>query len=277
MSCDQIDEFFQRTPVFNKPTRFAPKSWTESTTSYCAEAKRLTACILRNRRSSGRPIVWFVTIYVWPILHPSEIASLWKKSCRKLKQRGMTAIWVREPTRSNKVHYHILVVAPIDEAELVAAVEAAMPPRKQIGWHKKILAVSNEWWLTNYVTKNKIAGRKKGKLLADKHAPKRLLFKTNTKLKKFGAIGDFWVRPKKVLWREICEIERRISDGLLDRRVRCLAAHAHRFIQGYIPLKKIERSFGFDSNGRAVRQWIERLDAAGDLDISNSICDNCHT
>lgn len=277
MSCDQIEELFQRRPVFAKVTKFAPKSWTESTTSYCAEAKRLTACILRNRRLSGRPIVWFVTVYVWPVLRPTEIAGLWKRCCRKLKKRGVTAIWVREPTRSNKVHYHILVIAPTDEAEMVACIESAMPARKQTGWHKKIQTVTNEWWLANYVTKNKIAGRKKGTWLADKHAGKRLLFKPNTKLKKFGAIGPFWVRPKKTLWREICEIEQRIAEGLSDWRVRRLAAHAHNLIQGYVPLRKIERNFGFAAAGTAVQQWIEQLDAAGQLDMRTTTCDNCHT
>lgn len=258
------DEIFQRKPIFSKPSTFKAKSWTDTVEGYLYEAKKLTTCILNNRKLMGRPYSWFVTIYVWRVLSPKEVADVWTKACRSMRLQGIAAIWVREPTRNNKVHYHLLISNPIDKTTLAKAIEGAMPCRKQLGWHKRIQPITNEWRLAHYFTKAKINGMKNSKSVPDKFAPKRLLFKGGLSIKKYGTIGKFWVRSKSKLWEQVKDTESRIALGLQDWRVRRLARHAFDLVGGYVPLKNIERNFGLNAHDPAIQAWVKRLFSEGE-------------
>lgn len=256
------DEIFQRKPTYSRPSRFKAKSWTETVEGYLYEAKKLTRCILDNRKLMNQPYSWFVTIYVWRVLTPKQITELWAKACRSLRLQGIAAIWVREPTRNNKCHYHLIVSNPIEKATLAKAIEAAMPSRKELGWHKKLQPIKHkrdEWRLAHYITKAKIGGTRNGRPVADKHAPKRLLFKGGLNIKKYGVIGEFWRRSKSKLWEEVKDTEIRIAHGLQDWRIRRLARHAYDFVGGYMALEKIERSFGLQADNPALQAWADRL------------------
>jgi len=255
-----VPEIFQRKPEFFKPSQFKLKSWTDTIAGYQHEANKLTTCILKNRKLLGRSYRWFVTIYIWDVMPPKEAAALWTKVCRNLRRQGIVALWVREPTKKNKVHYHLLVSSQQTEQQLLAAIEAAMPPRKTVGWHKSIDPVDDRWWLAFYITKAKIRGYYKGNLVPDKYATKRLLFTPGTNLKKHGTIGKFWLKSTKALWKEVQEKEKKIAEGLADERVRKLAKHVHELINGYYPLKTIERNFGYSAQSAAVQDWIAALE-----------------
>jgi hypothetical protein len=43
-------------------------------------------------------------------------------------------------------------------------------------------------------------------------------------------------------------------------RVRKLAKHVHDLINGYYPLKTIERNFGYSAQSAAVQDWIAALE-----------------
>lgn len=254
-----LPEIFQAKPLFSKPSQFKAKSWTETIEGYQYEAKKLTTCILNNRKLLGRPYSWFVTIYIWDVMPPNEAAKLWTKVCRNLRRLGIIALWVREPTKKNKVHYHLLVSSQQTEKDLLATIEAAMPPRSEVGWHKNIKAVDNRWWLPFYITKAKIKGKFKGKTVPDKYASKRLLFQSKTQLRKHGTIGKFWIKSIAQLWKEVQLVEQRIANGLQDQRVKELAKYVYDLVQGYVPLKQIERNYGYHADSSVVQDWISSL------------------
>ena len=252
-------KIFQTKPPFSKPSQFRPKGWTETTLGYINEAKQLTQCILRNRKAMKRPYTWTVHININVELSPVDITNEWTKTCRTLRRKGIIALWVREPNKVNKVHYHLLIKDPISRKELSSIIEEAMPPRSQIKWRKCIQTIENEWRYAYYITKAKIRGRVRGKMVSDMHARKRRLFKANLKLKKYGGIGPFWERPKKQLWQEIKDIEQRIGEGLEKPNIKKLARHVFDMLGEYVPLQTIERSYGYWSDVPAIREWADSL------------------
>lgn len=231
--------------------------------SYINEARKLKTLILRNRRLAGEPYSWHVTINFEKVQTPDQIRDEWEKVCRKLRESGIAALWIREPTKSNKVHYHLILRTRIDRKKLEKVVKEAMPKKqpgqKRAGWHKSIKPVTDDWQLAHYVTKAKIAGYFKGQRVADYYTSKRLLFVTGLRLNKVGEIGGFWVKSKIKMWGDIKAIEKRIGEGLGKPNVRRLAEYVYDLIGGYIPLKNIERSFGSQADSPVVQEWIEQL------------------
>jgi hypothetical protein len=189
-------------------------------------------------------------------MSPKEAAALWGKVCTALRRKGIVALWVREPTRKNKIHYHLLVSSRQSKAELETTIIAAMPSRKETPWHKNIKPVDDRWWLAYYITKAKKSGMFRGKVVPDKYMTKRLLFKPNTKLHKHGEIGKFWLKPTKALWKSIQEREAKIEKGLADGRVGRLARYAFELINGEVPLKTIERNFGYFADTAGIQDWL---------------------
>ena len=250
---------YQKKPIFSKPSNFKLKSWTETVEGFINEANQLTRCILRNRRLMNRPYTWHLTVNIEVKMLPKDIAGLWTKVCRKLNARKIEALWVREPTRSGKVHYHVIIKNPISKTALERTLKECMPSRKEIGWHKRMQPVTDGWQLAHYITKAKIAGYVKGQLVADYYQWKRLLFKPKLSIKKFGTIGSFWEKPKKKMWADIVAVEKRIGEGMKRREVRKLARHIYEMFGETIPLKKIERSISFSADAPSIQQWIEQL------------------
>jgi tetrahydromethanopterin S-methyltransferase subunit F len=256
-------KIYQQKPAFNKSILYKPKGWTDSVQSYINEARKLKTLILRNRRLMGEPYTWHVTINVETVQTPEQIADLWEKAKRSLRDSGIVAVWIREPTKSNKVHYHLILRNKISRKELEKVIKAAMPQKqpgqKRAGWHKSIKPVTDDWQLAHYVTKAKISGYVKGQWVPDYYMLKRLLFVTGLPFHKVGEIGKFWVKSKTKMWEDVKAVEKKIGEGLDKPNVKRLAAYVHDLIGGFIPLKDIERSFGLDADGPVVQQWIERL------------------
>jgi hypothetical protein len=167
-----------------------------------------------------------------------------EKAKRSLRDNGIVALWIREPTKSNKVHYHLILRNKISRKELEKSIRAALPQKqpgqKRAGWHKSIRLVNYDWQLAHYVTKAKITGYIKGQRVADYYARKRLLFVTGLPFHKVGVIGNFWVKSKTKMWQDVVDVEKRIGAGLDKPNVRRLAQHVHGMLGGYIPLKDIE-------------------------------------
>jgi len=258
-SSDDDGKIYQQKPPFRKASSFKLKSWTDTVEGYINEAKQLTLCILRNRRAMNRPYTWAVHINVNVVQTPKQTTDLWTKACLKLRRKGIVALWIREPNKANKVHYHLIVKNNIGKKELEQAIEAAMPSRTHVRWRKRVEPIRNEWYYCHYITKAKVGGYIHGQRIADLYMRKRRLFKANQKLKKYGVIGDFWERPKKRLWQEIRDKEKQIAEGLENPNVKRLAKHVHDMFGGDVPLKDIERSFGYWSEEAYVQDWIDRL------------------
>lgn len=161
---------YQKKPIFRKPSQFRPKGSTETVEGYLSEARQPTRCILDDRRIMKKAYSWHLTINVEVVQTPKQITDLWTTACRNLRRMGIVALWVREPTRSGKVRYHLILKSMLPEKDVRRIVGESMPdlakptPKgKRSGWHMKLQPVTDDWQLAHYVTKAKIAGFVNGK------------------------------------------------------------------------------------------------------------------
>ncbi len=141
-------------------------------------------------------------------------------------------------------------------------IKDSMPTRRQTPWHKRLKQVSvmsKPWRLAYYITKAKIDGYQNGQSVEDYYAKKRLLFRSNVGLDKYGTIGPFWVRPKKVLWQEIAGVEKQISDALQKPGVRRLVNHIYDLLCETVSIREIERSIGSRAHEPSLQAWIEKI------------------
>lgn len=164
------------------------------------------------------------------------------------------------------MHFHLIVSSLISKAALDKAVEEAMPPRASIGWHHRIqrIKAGETWQLAHYICKARVAGYINSRLVEDYYANKRVLFKPKLGLRKHGAIGKFWVKPKAAIWKDITANEEKIAEGLAKPGIRQLVDHVHKLLDRTVSLRRLERSFGLDADAPCIRQWAERLLAGDD-------------
>ena len=257
-------KIYQTHPEFSKASSHQPKGWVETVAGYLRESRQWAICINRNRRQMGYGYSWAVHINHNDELSPEIITEIWSKACRILRKRKIVCIWVREPNRLNKVHYHLIVKSPVRKKDLASAIEAAMPPRSKYRWRKRIERIKNQYRLANYVVKSKVPGvNRNGLYVKDLYREKRLLFCENIGFKKIGTIGDFWEggTNKKKMWKEIQGIEKKIDLARRDNNVLAAAKYIHEMIGDDFryPLKKIERSYLFFSDTEAVQRLIRRI------------------
>jgi hypothetical protein len=166
-------------------------------------------CVLRNRKLMKRPYTWAVHINLNEEYRPDQVSPMWKKVARKLEDRCIVALWVREPNRLNKLHYHIIVKNQISKADLKKAIEDAMPPWSVVKWRKRVEQIKNEWRLCHSVFKAKAKGRtKKGVLVNDLYRHKRLLFLPKMPFKKVAPSVTF---GKAARARRNCGTRSRLS------------------------------------------------------------------
>lgn len=252
------DLIYQTDPVLKTPSTWRNKSWTDSIDGYLREAQQLARCVELNHYYLENDYKWEANINVEVVLSPAGIKSVWEKACRKLKALGVRALWVREPSKKNHCNYHLLVQDNISEKELAAAVEKAMPDRADIPWHKHIDKINTTYYhFTRYILKAKVNGLWKGKTVEDKWKYKRLLFKKNLSIKKVGTIGKFWVKPKKVLWQQVVDLEKRIGEGLEQPGMEELVVHVSELTGE--PIKHVERTLGYYSDEATIKDWIETI------------------
>jgi hypothetical protein len=249
-------------PKIRSTTLHKEKGWTSSITGYWHESSKLARLILRNRKYLNQPYTWAVTIKIESVMRPDMAVELWRNACEKMRDAGVTALWVREPAKNHSIHYHLITTSHSGQKkQLERAIEKAMPHRSVVAYHKQVKPILSEWYWSHYITKAKVAGTVNGVALRDKYAKKRLLFRPHLGLNKSGKFGDFWAKRKKDLWAEIQSIEQRITDGLANRKVRMLAEHVYALLGSTVSRNRIERSIGFSANHRSVTQWIAGIES----------------
>lgn len=177
------------------------------------------------------------------VLSAEDVSRLWSQVCRGLRAHGVAALWVREPSRSGHVNYHLLLTSDHTEYVLHQAVHASVPAG--IKYHHQVKPVRYQWQYPRYITKAKVSGYVGGRYTTDKYASKRLLFRKDCGLNKAGHIGSFWFRPKGDLWRTIIARERQIAEGLELPEVRQAVECWYNYFGGDVPRSEIERPFGF--------------------------------
>lgn len=254
-----VPKLFQDKPRFSTPSNFRAKGWTETLAGYLYEADKLSRCIRRNRSYMEADYAWKITINVRAVLAAKDAGELWTKACRVLNRHGVVALWVREPTKRNTIHYHLIVKNNLSQRALEQAVEAAMPSRDTVPYHKQVKRIISQWHWARYITKAKTRGWVAGREVKDKYAKKRLLFRPHLRLRKVGTIGSFWERSKATLWQEIVEIEKKIAEGLENDQVLAVVDHVYQLCGEAISRNRIARSMGYSANSESVRLWIDSL------------------
>ena len=126
--------------------------------------------------------------------------------------------------------------------------------------HTKLQVVTLEWRLAHYLPKARISGFHQGQPVEDYYDLKRLLFKPSLGLKKFGTVGSFWCRRRR-LWQEVIEEERRISEALENPYVQKLVDILDVWFDGTESRRTIERSVGWHADLDSIRQWVDRHEA----------------
>jgi len=255
----KVERMYQDEPQHFRKQSFKLKSWTETVVGYMNEADKLSRCILRNRQAMKRDYTWAVSINVEVELPAKAVKDIWTKVVRKLNARGVEALWVREPSKSNHVNYHLLVKNEMTKEELERLIEESMPDRVDVPYHKQVKPIDSQFHYARYITKAKTRGIVNGKEVADKYRDKRLLFQPKLALRKYGTIGTFWERSKATLWAEIRAVEKQIGEGLEKPNVRRLARHVYEMLGEAVPIERIERSFGYYSDTPGVQDWIDKL------------------
>jgi hypothetical protein len=256
-----MDLIYQPNPVYSKPSMFPPKSWTESIEGYINKAKQLTTCLIRNRRLMKRPYTWLVTISFDDEMEPGVITATWTKIKRRLQNKGIVCLWVREPSLSNTIHYHLLLANRIGERELGEIMEACLPKTDEMRRRVHLGVIQPKDWLVHfYVTKAKVAVTTRHGYIEDYFADKRRLFQPKIKLQKYGTIGKFWVKPKKALEQEIAAEQETIAEALEKQEIRRYVKHIYDLLCETVPMKKIERSVGLlAARDASLLAYIEQL------------------
>lgn len=228
----------------NPPDGHDLASGWRTTNGYLREAKQLSYCLRTNARLT-RPYPLEAVVKFAGDMTPDEHNTLWRKYTRNMRAKGITAFWTREPTRSNRIHYHLLIVAPEAAEAAQQALETACPPshRERVTVH--VDAVVHQNSICPYIVKAKVKGIDKttGRWSNDKWAYKRLLFCEWVKLDKYGSVGPFWSKPKQEIWAAKVERERGIK--LYRSRVWEEARRLHALVGDYIPRHVVERNLAW--------------------------------
>lgn len=257
---------YQNNPFYNKPSLFPAKGWTGTIEGYMYEARRWTYALSQNLRLMARPYCWVVHLNLKDYVLPVDIGPMWSKVTGDLKAQGIVALWVREPNRANKVHYHILVKNSITKKRLKKAIRMAMSLQSIVRWRQRVEPIQSQKAVINYIFKAKVPGlNKKGEWVDDIYASKRLLFQPKLPFDKVGVIGGFWENKMSVskFWNKIKEQKKQMEAGLNEPDIQRLCQHVYDFFGGNIHRGKIERSFGMNPNCPVVQDWIEKLRQGG--------------
>lgn len=259
-------DIFQRNPVYEKPSHFPAKGWTETVVGYQKEAKKWVYGVIQNSFLMKRPYKWVLHLNLNSHVLPKDVSPMWQKVCESLKGQGIIALWVREPNRENKIHYHIIVKSNVTKKELNRAIKKAMPPRSVANWRSRPERIKSLGKLANYIFKAKVSGfDENGNWVADLHAPKRLLFIAKLPFKKVGSIGKFWESGMSVpkFWDQLKAKEEKKRIGLMDSDIRHLCRYVFELFDGHVPRAAIERQFGLNAESHVLREWIEKLRQGG--------------
>jgi hypothetical protein len=253
------ETLYQKRPRYNKFSRFPAKSFTETIVGFQNEASKLTQLLLYNRELVGEDYKYAVSINFERRLSVEEIRNTWKAVSRKLKKRGVEALWVREPSKKNHCNYHLIVKDSGKTLETMRLIfKSAMPSRNDIASHIQVEYVKNSFTWIRYITKSKVVTEHS----RDLYAGKRLLFQKGLGLNKVGVIGRFWVNSKVAMWEDIKDREKRIANRLRDPEIQKLVTHVKAFLGPDVSPRKIERQIALNFDSAGLKQWSQQISAS---------------
>lgn len=260
---------YQDEPIrFDNDHVHKPRGFTRSIEAYTNEASREVRLLSENNKllvkQRGYGYTLTATINVHDYLSPKQVADLWKQASRKLVTLGLVAYYVREPSKSNRVHYHLVISSPQDQRETERIIADAKP--KGLTWHCRVEPLRSPYtWLTyhRYILKAKVGGdvirNGKSVWVPDIYHKDRLLFVPKMPFNKIGVIGKFYVVPKSKIWENVRATEKAIADGLKVEGVRELCDWMYEtYFGGFQSMTSIERAIGLHANADYVQKWIQK-------------------
>ena len=161
------------------------------------EAKELTSCLMTNALLWGGPAgySWFATVYIHRTLNEQEVQALWTDVTDNLREDDLIALWKREVTPSDRVHYHLIIVSAVQENELRDMIFRAFPVSYRPRGQRRLFSIcpdkADNYKDTAvscaYIAKKRIAGvlkkgKNKGLMVNDIYKHKRHLFQSHVKL-----------------------------------------------------------------------------------------------
>ena len=224
-----------------------PESQWYTTDGAKYEADKLSRCVAWScRYYFEEEFTYFVSLNITQYLSAGQLKELWPKVTRRLRQRQVIALWVLEVSRrTNHFNYHFLLRSQTPRLK-----ELLKFAFQEVRTNIKVEDYDpREGWLcVRYMTKAKTPEYCDGKLISqDRWARKRVLFRQELGLHKYGCIGEFWPAGmnRDSIWAEIQQHERRIRDGLSSPGAEDFAPELHEFILQYYPLQRVRRCVGY--------------------------------
>jgi hypothetical protein len=246
-SSDTEDFLYQIRPKKRNRGPAYPESQWYTTDGAKYEADKLSRCVAWSSRYYFKEeFTYFASINITQYLSGEQLKEMWPRVRRRLGDKGVIALWVLEISRrTNHFNYHFLVRSQTPKLK-----ELLKFAFQQVKTNIKVEDYDPKEGrcCVRYMTKAKTPKYCDGRLISpDRWARKRVLFRQELGLHKYGYIGDFWPvgMNKDSIWREIQQHERRIKDGLLAPGAEDYAEELHDLMGGYYSLKKIRRSVGY--------------------------------
>ena len=239
------DILFQRRPkTRNRPLCYREHQW-HTIEGAINEADKLSRCVMWARKHYfENEFTYFASINITEDVTAKRMQDLWKNISRRLSRKKVIALWVIEVSRrSNHFNYHMLFRSRT--SDLKSLLKFAF---KELRTNIKVDRFDPQKgrFAVHYMTKAKIPLYIDGELRnEDRWGKKRVLFRKELKIRKFGTVGKFWPKKKELLWKEVQEVEKRIRDNLHNANADDYIDHLYDYIQGYFPIKKIRRCVGY--------------------------------
>jgi len=211
---DVLSRLYQQRP---RKTSSNPKwrNYTSSLESYEEAVKREYILLQRNFDYTQQYPDYHVTINFHTAMTIKDFSLIRNKAFSHLVQDGIRAYYVHEPSRRSWLHIHAMMIYSGKKETLKDSVkEAFMKAGLQYGtdFHFNISPFkgtdADYQRLCSYILK--FTGRRTTPRIPT-------LFVTGLGIRKVGTIGQWFVKPKKVLWKEYCDEVRQRYPGQIKQ------------------------------------------------------------
>jgi hypothetical protein len=241
------EKLYQTRPVRRlRPPGFTEDGW-HTLDGFLYESDKLARCVMwARRRYFQTEFTSFASINITEDVTAAEMKVLWSKVARYLKNNGVVALYTCEASRNtNRFNFHLLLRSETANLkELLKFATKGVSTNVQVRRYDPGMGR----FTVRYMVKARTTKYKNNVFLSrDRWARKRVLFRKELKVRKYGWIGDFLPpgKNKDVLWKEIIAHERRISEGLQEPGAEDYAAELHELVDGTVSLDHIRRSVGY--------------------------------
>ncbi len=201
----------------------------------------------------------FVSVNFVDDIEPAIIGKYWTKVTDYLQKNGVVAWWVVETTRrSDHFNFHLLL-----RSDTPNIYDLLKHKTRDVRTNIRVEPYNcrEGRWLFRYMTKAKTPKWRDGELVsADRWARKRVIFKKEVKIHKYGVINKkaFWEegKNKDKVWSEIQVQLEMVRENLQHPGADAYVKFIHDLICGYYSLKAVRWSVGI--SGVDERWWREQ-------------------